>query len=481
MRLLPAFCLVVVFSTTIHAQSVFGLGEEVRIPTLGSYTPSGPGVADHATVAINDRGDVCVAWHVRAVGSNQRQVEAAVIPRGQLYRWSFPSQLHTFSLGDPSLAILDLQEECQKPDIVAIGSSFMICWPRIDLVNNRARLEGALIVQDSATGIWSVNQPQTGEGWVLDEPNPANSHLLTPGHAGVMPDLVARSTRAETAAVVYAHETGSSGQGSSLELEYDLRCLDVDWSTTPPTLGPVMVFAQTFVDGAAVGINMGGRVLPDVIEDDFGNLICAFEEFIIIGHGGAQSETSAVRVIRFREDFGNLLLLDDIDFTTSPNSGLRMRRPNLATSRIDPSNTASLAWMEFPMIGGNDDISYYELDFQSQHAGGNIVATNYNFPNLSSRNDDLPVVLHDAGFRGLIFSSYLPQASRTAIGLFGNSKPIPSELGTASIGPWRPATDLRPLPNSQPGSPWSRLIAVTWEAQENSSAPTQIYLRIFKI
>jgi len=481
MRLLPAFCLVVAFSTTIHAQSEFGLGEEVCIPSLGAYALGGPGEADHATVAINDRGDICVAWHVQAVGSTQRQVEAAVIPRGQLYRWSFPSQLHTFSLGDPSLAILDLLEECQKPDIVAIGSSFMICWPRVDLVNNRARLEGALIVQDSATGIWSVNQPQTGEGWVLDEPNPANSHFLTPGNAGVMPDLVTRSTRAETATVVYAHETASLGQGSNLQLDYDLRCLDVDWSTTPPTLGPVMVFAQTYVDGDAAGINLGGRVLPDVIEDDFSNLICAFEEHIVIGHGGAQAETSAVRVIRFREDFGNLLVLDDVDFTTSPNSGLRMRRPNLAASRIDPLNTASLAWMRFPVIGGDRDISYLELDFQGQHTGGNIVVTNNSFPNISNRSDDLPVVLHDSGFRGLVFSSYLPLSSRNVLGLFGNTKPNPTELFTASTSPLRPAADLRPLPNSQPGSPWSRLSAITWEAKENSSAPTQIYLRIFKI
>jgi len=481
MRLLPTLCLFCATTPTILAQASFGLGDEIIIPSLGSYTLARAPETDHATVAINNQGDVCVAWHVRPSTGNQRQVEAAVIPRGQLYQWSKPNQLRTFLLGDPSLAILDTHEKCQKPDVVAIGGDFMVCWPRIDLVNNRARLEGALIEQDLVTGIWSVNQAQTGEGWVLDEDDPALSHLLTPGHAGLMPDLATRSTRPNTASVVYAHEFAAVGQGSTLELDYDLRCRDIDWSQTPPTLGPIFVCAQTAVDADISGTHMGGRVLPDLVEDDYGNLICAFEEYVLPGHGAAQSETSAIKLIRFREDFGNYLALDSRTFRTNPNSGLRLRRPSLATSKTDPKNTVSLAWLRLTNGGGDDDISYYEVEFQGQAGVGNVVAINNRFPNNNNRSDALPVVLHDAAFRGLLFSAFLPASTRKAIGICGNNRSVINELFSQSVEPWRCAAALRKLPGATPGSKWSRLVAVCWEGQLNTSSPSQIFLRLFRI
>ncbi len=443
----------------ITAQGTALLQDVIELPRLGG------GEADHATVALNANGDAFVTWHARTAFGGPHQVEGVLVRRGSGMSWQIPAPADTILLGDPSLALLSPFEECTKPDVVALGNDFLVVWPRNAPFSGFSQLEAALVVVPPA-GPPVVDQALPGQGWVVD----AN---VVGGDAGVMPDLSAREAFPGTAAVVYASETFAQ---AALR-EYEVRATTLDFSVSPPVVAaPTVVASGVPVDNTTWG-PAGGRVLPDLVEDDFGHFVLAYESFELSVHHGLPTDEGHIVVHRLQENAGAWSVLE-----THVMNGLvleyRQRRPNLATSRADGSNTVSISWFE----QGNgllDDIDtrYGELDFLGGNQVGTVSQFNYVFPNLPKRDHSLSVPLHSPGFRTLICSRWF--SFMTGVVAFSALPAIPERpLPNQPDWSWRPAADL--LEIGAPGARNSRLIAVSYEGNSPVTPFDVIFLQLFR-
>ncbi len=417
------------------------VGDTVVLPALGV------GDCDHATVAVNQNGDVLVCWQTR-VGTGPfapHQVEAALFPSLGSGSWGVPASTDLVLLGDPALAILAPGEHCRKPDVLARGNDFLVVWPRDDPGSGVGLLEGARISPNGSSPI--VDSAAPGQGWLLDGG-------VTAGSAGLMPDLAPWSAQPFGATVVYVHE--SLVQGGIHE--YALRVQDLDFGTSPPTLSGIQTLETgiPYDDGNIAPV--GGRVLPDAVEDDFQNLVVAWEEYREVGHGGATLADGRIRVRRYSRGSGAYAYLDGFDLQNRDPS-YRSRRPNLATSHFDVGNRVSVAWGDFPdSFLHDDDVRYGELLFEGGSTAGAVRWTNFGFPNLNNRDHDLPVPLHARGLRVCIqarfFVSQRFLTAYAAMPAWGEVL-VPGSQAFA----WRPAAAmLDHLPGGQ------RLTALCYEA-----------------
>ena len=85
-------------------------------------------------------------------------------------------------------------------------------------------------------------------------------------------------------------------------------------------------------------------MLVDVVEDDFDNLVVAWEDFRIAGHG-VSVDTGKIHLNRYRYKNGGLHVLEEMTFEGTSSNQV-VRRPNLATSHYDQVNSVSLAFAE---------------------------------------------------------------------------------------------------------------------------------------
>lgn len=325
----------------LAGQQTIGYGDDIALPT---FTPQG---ADHATVAVNHYGDAFVAWQGTFSG-NVHLVEGMSIPYLGNDTWEGSSLGH-LSLGDMSLQLLSNDETCSKPDVVEMpDGSFCIAWQRIDrsgLVP--ARLEVCRVqVRDSAGTLYAapvIDQSAAGEGHIADS-------SVTSGFAGIMVDLV--NLEDGTVGAVYAHELSSvvDGVTGSTYREYELRFVVIDWNLGPGNPGfisaPTILVPNLPIDNNAQYPLIGGQVLPDVVLDDYGNLIVAYEEYWHDGHGGVIGSNNGRIVVNRYSGYrtGTPLIVNQHTFTN--NFRRHQRRPNLATSRLDTKNSVSLTWID---------------------------------------------------------------------------------------------------------------------------------------
>ncbi len=443
----------------IAAQGTALLQDVIELPRLGA------GEADHATVALNANGDAFVTWHARSSFGGPHQVEGVLVRRGTGMSWEIPAPTDTILLGDPSLALLSPFEECTKPDVIALGDDFLVVWPRNAPFSGYSQLEAALVVVPPA-GPPVVDQPLPGQGWTVD----AN---LVGGDAGVMPNLSAREAFPGTAAVVYAHETFAQ---AALR-EYEVRATTLDFSVSPPVIGaPAAVANGVPVDNTTWG-PAGGRVLPDLVEDDHGYFVLAYESFELAVHHGLPTDEGHIVIQRLQESGGAWSVLE-----THLMSGLslqdRQRRPSLATSRADNENTVSISWFE-QGNGFLDDIDtrYGEIEFLGGSQVGTVAQFNYVFPNLPKRDHSLSVPLHSPGFRTVLCSRWY--SFMTGVVAFSAQPSLPERpLPNQPSWSWRPAADL--LEIGAPGTRDSRLIAVSYEADSLTTPYDVIFLQLFR-
>ncbi len=178
----------------LWAQQSFGPGLDVELGTLGASH------ADHATVAINQFGDIVVADHADFTAT-RKLVEATVIPCVAPHAWETRPPI---LLGDPQRNVFG-SDLCHKPDVAALGDgSFAVVWARFSSTDPaRCRLETAQIITRDAQGRLYANAivktRAAGEGWVVDD-------NLNAGVAGVMPDVSADPGNPLACFTVYAHE-----------------------------------------------------------------------------------------------------------------------------------------------------------------------------------------------------------------------------------------------------------------------------------
>ncbi|MDA0666390.1 MAG: hypothetical protein O3A50_01240 [Planctomycetota bacterium] len=330
---------------SLSAQQVFSYGDDNVLPTV---TPQG---ADHATVAVNSYGDVYVAWQGTWSG-NTHMVEGMLMQYTGNDQWEFDANnLHI--LGDMSLHLISQDESCSKPDVVALpDGSFSVAWHRIDRSGlGLSRLEISRIqVRDAQGNLHTtpvIDRRAIGVGFTADS-------AIISGFAGIMVDLV--DLEDGSVAAVYAHETSSVSQpNGDVHREYDLRLTRIDWDLAPGTPGfisaPVTLVSNLPIDNTLAYPLNGGQVLPDIEIDDNQDLIVAYEEFWLDGHGGVSGQTLGQIVVKRFAGFGAVVPFQLLDTDTFTNHFRRhQRRPNLATSRLDTQNTVSMTWVDDEVV-----------------------------------------------------------------------------------------------------------------------------------
>ena len=353
--------------------ATFQLLESVELPVLG-YT------ADHATVAINASGDLFVTW--TGTGSGIRNVDGVFVPRVGPTEWATPQPGDLLRLGDASLGILDAVDRCHKPDVVAVGDDFLVAFPRISPTSGAARLEISRI-RVTANQSATVESAAPGEGFLLD---PA----VTSGDAGLMPDLACLSvpgSESGSAVVTYAHFSRFQG-GRHL---YEIRLGTLDFTGSGPAFGQPQVLVEKVVIDTSVVPFPGGRVLPDVVGDDYGCLVLAYEEY---GKVGPNWEGRIVVQRYLPLSDGSFEVLETVTLR-GPNGSLAQRRPMLATSREDSQNMVAVGWMEVANAATEDvDSCFFELVFNSAASAGPVAVTDLAYPNYAGTADrrPLPVV-----------------------------------------------------------------------------------------
>lgn len=458
------------FAAPISGQHVIGPRKTIKLPDL---LPSADN--DHATVAINDRGDVFVAWQIDRpdLGSSYpiQQVVGVMLERRGAAGWVKPTAAEVMLLGNPENQLLGPEETCRKPDVVGTEDGFIVTWPR----NIPAGAPNAGLAQLEAVMVRRV----AGVGAVLDAPAPGQGYVvdasILSGDAGIMPDLVRLSRDSQLGGVVYAHETFNSGS----RREYDLRFSLIDFGVSPPVItGPTVMVADVPMDDSPVsGAPTGGLVLPDVVQDDFGNLILAYEEYVQAGHLGSPNDRGSVIVRRFLELNGATAMLDEWLYTGA-NPSNRMRRPNLMSSRRDTANTSSVTWMEAPDLFGPDiESRHFELNFTGGVGAGLVLSQDHVFPNVPAW-DSLPVPIHARGFRASISVREYPTKDVMAVWAPTSSSQI-IQLPSPRTGfPNRPSVDVWEI--APYGSQDSRILPITYEGP-GPSGQRHIWLVIHQI
>ena len=461
MRSFSTLLLASVLATSAGAQSTFRLGETVVLPALGA------GPADHATVAVSARGDLFVTWQSDATtpGPSTQQVEGMLLRYLGGTSWELPGASEILLLGDPGLSLIAATEECRKPDVVAVGENFLVSWPRHDPLSGDAQLEAVRIVVPPS-GPPVVEAPAAGQGFVVDP-------TVAAGDAGLMPDLARLARAPQLAAVVYAAETLAQGDWR----EYEIRYAELDFSGARPRFSvPQVIVPWLAVDTTVFGPG-GGRVLPDAVEDDYGNLVVAYEQFLVANHLTNPTNEGHVFIRRYRNSAGVLLELDSQAFQGSALQD-RQRRPNVAASRLDQRNAVSLAWTDTPDGPGDIDTRYVEVNFTGGPSSGVVSVTDYGFPNLSNRSDYHPIPVHGRSLRLALGVRLFPAEQRL---LYHEAVPavVTDVIASPASDVWRPAADL--LEFGTPGTPRSRLLPITYEATESGAGDRRIHLVMFRI
>ncbi|MDP6850760.1 MAG: hypothetical protein QGH51_00225 [Planctomycetota bacterium] len=455
-------------SGALYAQNIIQLNDFTSLPMKNAYT------ADHAVVALNSRGDAFVVWdaQIKINGSSPRKfrsgVQGVFMRRTSLTTWSVPSKSSVITLGDPNAFSIGSDEKCHKPDIIAQGNNFVVTWPRIELISGNSRLE-AVEISVHPQGPIRINRPDSfsGIGWVVEDG-------LTSGDAGIMPDLVRVDPTTgfpSQVAAVYSHSTSISGS----EREYEIRLTGMDFSVSPPNFTqPQTLVQDVCMDDHPAGL-VGGRVLPDAVSDDYGNLVLAWENFKLAGHQGAPTDLGFIQVTRFSLSSGCPIALETNVFYGLTTSS-KQRRPMLSTSHADSRNSVSLSWGEvFDAVADDATLFCKDLEYLNPSTTGSVTISDSGFSNLPGWQAALPIPLTGKNLRYLFSNHYLagqtPSISAFQFGTVAGMEYFPQLKG---IGPRRVSVDLLEMNRSSIYS--NRILALAYEAARGSVNP---YPKIF--
>ncbi len=449
-----------------------GLGEPVPLPSI-SYQ------ADHGTVAVNDRGDVLVAFHTAVSAGSQvsKQIEAVFVRRIGKGRWLVPSVYDSFLLGDSSVGLAGPADRCDKPDVVSVGNDFLVCFPRGPVSSSGgsglSRLE-LVIVRVDDQGVASLDVPGPGQGWVIDPG-------FTAGQAGAMPDLVHRTVDPDQpgaspegrAAVVYARQTEHEGVRQGFELVG--AALDV--RSSPPVIGPLETLVSKIpVDSTNGYPGGGGRVLPDLVEDDLGHLVLAHEFYALAARGVTTTDEGQLWIRRFEAPLAGGFRQRDALMLNGEVLHFRQRRPALMGSRYDGENVIGLAWPELSPDSLRSKAHYGLLQFP---AGGGIQFQNALVPNPAKAKVLRPIPVHAEGFQGCMLDLDWQNGTRDTGGFRLLPAPTTMILDSAGLLPERNAVDVGEGPTF--GGPGQRVMARVYEAVPAGLANERVYLILHRM
>jgi hypothetical protein len=371
---------------------------------LGQTVPlgkSGAGPADHATVAMNSYGDLCVAFQTKIGAGQQRLVEAQILRHNGNGVWTYHNS-DRLILGDPNVSFYgSLRDHCTKPDVIVLDDgTFVVGWPRTDLMDKQVgRMETARIGIRSPAGQLLANP-------LLDSAGPGIGYPLDPlvvsGDAGIMPDLQALPGLGAVA--VYATEDSRTvAWNSDVWRDFTLRVVSMDWAAGPadPNFlsGPYDLVVGLPMDSDAASNFAGGLVLPDIVTDDSGNLVVAWEQYLKEGRLGYPGTDLGEVVIRRFEGFNSLapLALMDENVFSAAQPDLQQRRPCLSSSPDDASDAVLLSWVSIDNSpSASVDVVFKEILYgppgQAQSGDRHWI----NFPGLDEAH---PVPVQTSGYQ----------------------------------------------------------------------------------
>ena len=399
------------------AQGTIQRGAEFQINLIGG--PANPWGAkardaDHATVAMNDSGDVVIAYHTTRddFSPSLKQVEVAYFgftagATPAQDTWTLIDQVLLGSVGHSPLSgqYLQLNVKCERPDVVAVGDKFFVVWTRrYDRAYNPtsqalppqwqepAVLEGAWL-ERSGTSVNVYGPLSSGLGFRLDQ------NYFIRECAGV-PDAVVLKQPAggnPTVGIVYPRQVDFSHDPGPPVSEDDTRIFElalvtcsIDGSNQVTSQPPMVLPAQVPYDGDSGGA--AGLVLPDLAPSSEENAFwVTFEGQQVVG-------TDVLGAIRLEYWVLNGSTVPEFSksfkTTTAVGSAFR-RRPMISSLPGDtPSEMVSIAFLKVaPSPASDKDVVYEQWQYENGSFFRAPIPLGHAFQNSSS-DEGKAVPLH---------------------------------------------------------------------------------------
>jgi len=449
MQLIAPVLVALLISLNASAQADYYIDDTLELNTLGSLE------ADHAVIAVNSFGDVIIVNHT-AANTSAKSVEVNILaPFGSSVADGY-KLYNTELLGDPSINIFGVANDtCVKPDAEALGDdTFLVVWSRHDLSDTQfSRIEACkIITRDSNGNLLQQPQiiaPQAGEGVILHDNSAA-------GDAGFMPDIAVFNNSGSTQAiVVFAQEDARLRAIVNTYRDYSLIAKEIYWprgSSSPSILLATTIETDIAIDNKNTAPYSGGLVLPDAVLDDGGNLTVVYESYLIAPHNwhlGVSEGSIQLRRYSHQSWTHSLSLLDEIEFTGHDQDG-HQRRPMIATSNNDTSNTVAIGWNDAGIGSTAKNRAHFRgVEFYTSAAGHNppqVVPWDETF----GRADDLAYVAM-SGRAKLMMTSRRLISRRSLTGAFKLPQQSISykDFAPAHNHPWRPAIAIHDLSSSR--------------------------------
>jgi hypothetical protein len=450
---LPAAALALfAISAPVLSQTLVDNNTVVELPSASPLA----GQADHSITAVNDAGDILVVWAstVYPPGhalENKYRVEGAFLRRLNRFQWAlYP----TVTLGESETALLPGGisiypdgDKCNKPDVVAVGNHFVAAWQRIE-ENGTAngQLECAYIeVPASGNAIVNLADP-SGIGYVLDS-------TMDPRTAGGMVDLAAdRGSGSNQVVASYFSRTGRLVLNVGNAFDFDVLGVAFEFagSGAPPTIQPIQTLASgiAYDDFNASDPN-GGRGLPDMVFDSFGNLVISFEEF---RRGDRVSSTTPdqgqIHLRRYSIDASGAMSQINAQTLIGSGSTFAQRRPNLL--RTSTQSDISLSWGEILLPSDASDVFHYSVDYPDSIA--DAILTDHAAVMTPGIDEALPIPVQFGTVRTVIVVADPPGPTGIAMAHQFSTKSKWNLLAEFNgLAPWRPALDVLDVDPLRPG------------------------------
>jgi hypothetical protein len=457
------------------SQSSVNANQVVEMATLAPID----GQADHAVVAVNDLGDVLVTWSASIyprthADAHMRRVEAAFLRRTSLNTWDLYPTV-TLGEAEPTLlpggvSIYPQGDRCRKPDVTSIGSDFVVAWQRMEANHTpNGRLECSYLEVPLAGGDMVVhNGDPSGIGYVIDA-------AVDCRIAGSMVDLAHNPGTGPNLVAAYASYINNYPIGSGVAFDFELRAVAFDFVSpgiaptvhTPQTLDAQVAFDDFDISGGPAG----GRILPDMVFDQLGNVVVAYEEFERGDRvGGGTPDAGNIHVQRLSLDSGVLTLLNSqsIQGTLIEDP---LRRPNLF--RGSSNDDISLAFGERNILTSESHVHHMSLEYSDSVTDATI--TDYMPTLIPGINEDVPLPLQFKTARVLLIAGDPPTSSRRVgyqIAALGNWEEL---ADFTPVQPWRPAVDVLEV---DPQKPKHGVLPVVVEGRPFPGAELRCFVEI---
>lgn len=451
-----------------------------------SYFAIGTDPLDHATVAMNDAGDVFITWQGEDISSGNFFVEGLYIPRnGGNDEWSMPTSQdddYHILLGDPNQDPLSLSvsTNCKKPDVVAVGDNFIVVWSRQSVgYPGFDRLESAFI-EISGDKIDEINGDVPSN---YDGVGDTVANYLDQGNSGLMPDLVTLGT--DHAAVVFVNHTDLWGTEDQFR-DFEICVADLDYSggslSLDLQLGLVVDQPLDNLDSSTIheGNEMvGGNIAPDVITESGGDIVFAFSTYEGERVGTTAGGTGLIWLCRAEYTSSNWSVTDSAYFEhTNPSSTDPTRRPNLARSELDNTNEVILTWIDTQGTFGTTPYRIRTMiaDFDSNPVD---IDDTYDLHSVSTEDGQcVPLNLADGLGEDSIFFDRDVSGDRDIYRSIVNNVSYSEEavLTNWRNHHWRPA--LATLEASGSGN---NLVVITWEGDNTPNPVYEIHFAITRM